>query len=76
MVEREGRTVEVRILEVVRLRSSRQGNPRFSLKTTRGVFQTAVNSQCAYEVTAGWELSKRVLHLDGRGCIWKFGDPA
>ena len=57
--------VGVRIHGVARERSSRDGNPRWRLRTSLGDYLTAPDAQVGYEVDpASWPGTWRVLHLD------------
>lgn len=57
--------VEATITDVIRRQNTTSGNPRWSLQTSRGVYNTEPDAAPVYSIT-GNETGPHLLHVDSR----------
>ena len=57
--------MRLRILSLKRLRNSVNGNPRWELTTTHGVYKTLEDGSVNYEISQAWEGREVTVQIDG-----------
>lgn len=75
-MSRKGTTIATDLFSAERLTNSTNGNPRYKLHTSDGVFQTQSDASCSYDVDNITRTIPRgetipvTLHLTPAGRVW------